>query len=93
MTLIKVVCLRCNHNWIPRVEEVKWCPKCKSPYWNKQKIKNSGPHKKSIDKQKVIKYIIIYGGQLRGRALRLGNISGLTYRLDELPIKERLDNL
>ena len=36
MTLIKVVCLRCNHNWIPRVEEVKWCPKCK-PLTDKQK--------------------------------------------------------
>jgi Zn finger protein HypA/HybF involved in hydrogenase expression len=40
-------CLRCEHRWIPRVEleqlegEIKElpkiCPKCKSPYWYKNK--------------------------------------------------------
>ena len=37
-------CLRCNHEWIPRVElsqlegfikqTPRICPKCKSPYWD-----------------------------------------------------------
>ena len=33
-------CLRCGHTWIPRMEELPVaCPRCKSPYWNKE----SGP--------------------------------------------------
>ena len=33
-------CGRCGHEWIPRTkidEEPLICPKCKSPYWNKQR--------------------------------------------------------
>ena len=31
-------CERCEHEWIPRNEEIPIiCPKCKSPYWNKPK--------------------------------------------------------
>ncbi len=30
----KLKCQRCNHEWLPRVEEVKECPKCKSRNWN-----------------------------------------------------------
>ena len=28
-------CLRCGHNWVPKKTEVRLCPKCKSPYWDK----------------------------------------------------------
>ncbi|HQG81542.1 MAG TPA: hypothetical protein PLC37_11015 [Smithellaceae bacterium] len=28
-------CLRCGHTWTPRQEEVRICPKCKSPYWDR----------------------------------------------------------
>jgi hypothetical protein len=32
-------CGRCQHEWVPRDpdsnEEPRYCPKCKSPYWNK----------------------------------------------------------
>lgn len=27
-------CERCNHEWIPKKEEVRRCAKCKSPYWD-----------------------------------------------------------
>lgn len=30
-----LTCKRCNHAWLPRVLEVKECPKCKSRNWNK----------------------------------------------------------
>jgi len=30
----KISCKRCKHEWTPRKEEVKVCPKCKSPYWD-----------------------------------------------------------
>jgi predicted Zn-ribbon and HTH transcriptional regulator len=32
-------CKRCGWKWIPRNKEQKpiICPKCKNPYWNKEK--------------------------------------------------------
>ena len=30
-----IKCLRCGHSWQPRKAEVRFCPKCKSPYFNK----------------------------------------------------------
>lgn len=31
----KTQCKRCMHFWIPRVEDIKECPKCKSRVWDK----------------------------------------------------------
>jgi hypothetical protein len=44
MAIEKLKCLRCNHEWYPRSDEIpRTCPnrKCHSPYWNKprQKVK------------------------------------------------------
>ena len=34
-------CNRCGHSWYSRTpNEPKVCPKCKSPYWNKKRVKN-----------------------------------------------------
>lgn len=30
-------CNKCEHEWFPRVSDVKECPKCKSRAWNKTK--------------------------------------------------------
>lgn len=35
--LNKLKCCRCKHEWIPRKEEVRICPKCKSPYWDRER--------------------------------------------------------
>lgn len=33
-------CYRCGHKWLPRENELPAvCPKCKSPYWNRPKVK------------------------------------------------------
>jgi len=32
-------CKRCKHKWIEKMENPTVCPKCKSPYWNKDKNK------------------------------------------------------
>ena len=34
-------CERCGHEWIPNDinTEPRVCPKCKSPYWNKPRIR------------------------------------------------------
>ena len=34
-------CKRCGHTWIPRKEKPITCPKCRSPYWDKER-KNGG---------------------------------------------------
>lgn len=36
--MVKNKCTRCGHEWVQRkIIAPKTCPKCKSPYWNKQK--------------------------------------------------------
>lgn len=30
-------CERCEHKWVPRQKEIRICPKCKSPYWDKKR--------------------------------------------------------
>jgi len=38
ITIPKRKCLRCGYNWALRKEqEPIICPKCKSPYWNKER--------------------------------------------------------
>jgi predicted Zn-ribbon and HTH transcriptional regulator len=38
MIIGKNKCQRCGWEWMPRtLEKAIICPKCKSPYWNKQK--------------------------------------------------------
>jgi len=37
----QVTCQRCNHKWYPRSPEVVICPKCKSPYWDKKKVRTA----------------------------------------------------
>jgi len=33
----KLECKRCGHQWIPRTDDVRQCPKCKSAHWDKEK--------------------------------------------------------
>jgi len=35
----KMKCLRCGHTWIARKkeEEIRICPRCKSPYFNRER--------------------------------------------------------
>lgn len=35
MKLIRLQCKRCGHEWIPRQDEVRMCPKCKSIWYDK----------------------------------------------------------
>lgn len=37
----KLKCTRCGHEWIPRGNKLPTiCPKCKNPYWNRQRVRN-----------------------------------------------------
>ena len=37
----KLDCKRCGHKWVPRQTEIRICPKCKSPYWDREKKNDS----------------------------------------------------
>ena len=39
MKLKKLKCKRCGHEWVPRIEQVMECSKCRSPRWNMEKGK------------------------------------------------------
>jgi len=36
----KCTCKRCRYTWTPRIEpeNVRQCPRCKSPAWNKERL-------------------------------------------------------
>jgi len=36
--IYKIECKRCGHRWIPRKTDIRMCPKCKSPYWDRDRI-------------------------------------------------------
>jgi len=44
----ELICKRCGHNWIPRQRDVSICPKCKSPYWNKEITRPNAFQKKEL---------------------------------------------
>ena len=33
----KVECNRCGHKWVPRISSPAVCPKCHSPYWDRER--------------------------------------------------------
>jgi len=37
INIIKLKCKRCEHVWVPTQEEIRICPKCKSPYWDRER--------------------------------------------------------
>lgn len=30
----KIKCLQCGHEWLPRTDDVRQCPKCQSKFWD-----------------------------------------------------------
>lgn len=45
----ELCCKRCGYTWIPRIRDVRICPKCKSARWNEEprKGKVHVKHRKS----------------------------------------------
>jgi predicted Zn-ribbon and HTH transcriptional regulator len=41
-------CKRCGWNWSPRTSDVRRCPKCKSFYWDLERIKVIKLAKKAV---------------------------------------------
>ena len=39
LELVKVKCLKCGYEWIPRVPDPRSCPKCGSLRWDEPKVK------------------------------------------------------
>jgi len=44
--IIKVKCLRCGHEWVPRQSVIRVCPKCHSPYWDKPRVRKKRKRRK-----------------------------------------------
>lgn len=39
--VIKLKCKKCDYEWVPRKEDVRQCPRCKTAYWDSEReIKN-----------------------------------------------------
>ena len=36
--ITKIICKRCDHEWVARSSDVRRCPKCKSFYWDRKKM-------------------------------------------------------
>jgi hypothetical protein len=51
MTLL-LSCLRCSHSWLRRnlTSEPKFCPRCHSPYWNRQRKAQGNPRTSAQEK-------------------------------------------
>jgi Zn finger protein HypA/HybF involved in hydrogenase expression len=48
----ELTCLRCNHKWHPRTEDVRQCPSCKTSHWDTIKTDNIGKRKNNKKKDK-----------------------------------------
>ena len=49
--IIELKCEKCGHKWIPKIEDVRQCPKCKSARWDEKcpfKIKLIEKHKNNL---------------------------------------------
>ncbi len=43
----QLTCMRCGYSWNPRIEIVRTCPGCRSPYWDVPRLRKA--------KEKVVK--------------------------------------
>jgi hypothetical protein len=34
---LQLTCKQCGHSWLPKAFQGKICPRCKSPYWDKER--------------------------------------------------------
>lgn len=37
ITLPVLTCRKCGYEWIPRQNDIRMCPNCKTTYWNEEK--------------------------------------------------------
>ncbi len=78
----KLSCQRCSYQWVPRKTEVRVCPKCHSPYWDKNRLESVNKqvsHTETIKEilneivRRIVKAcnpekIILFGSHATGRA-------------------------
>lgn len=56
----KLICKKCNYEWVPRGTEVRLCPGCKTSYWDVErkqykKLMKSERVKVSTERDKIKK--------------------------------------
>src|SRR3990172_8791406 len=47
--ITKIICKRCDHEWVARSSDVRRCPKCKSFYWDRKRCSKCKGTKKIRD--------------------------------------------
>jgi predicted Zn-ribbon and HTH transcriptional regulator len=51
-TISQKTCNRCGHAWFPQAPgEPRRCPRCRSPYWNKARVRKDWPKAKMAKKR------------------------------------------
>lgn len=78
LNLLNLKCRRCLHKWVPRTAEVRVCPRCHSPYWDKGKGERQGqakPNQGVMEEmvRRIVKAcdpdrIILFGSHATGHA-------------------------
>lgn len=77
--LSQLECSRCSHRWVPRKREIRVCPKCHSPYWDRPRGEtaagSANPIQDKLDEivRRIVKEcdpekIILFGSHATGRA-------------------------
>ena len=87
MTLPRLKCTRCEHEWIPRADQgPKRCPVCKSPYWDRPRSAAWGKlaKKRTGDRDKTTNT-----KRMEGRELHLFTWAEAEKRLDDFELKKR----
>ena len=70
-------CLRCGYEWIPRQpKKPKYCARCNSPYWDRLKVKQSGPQRKAEPSWMTKAYELDSGVRVFGKGkIKIENLS------------------
>ena len=91
-TVEQLKCQRCGHEWYPNSQaQPKVCPKCKSPYWNVQRgketpltvsgVRQAITERDVIDRREGALYMAV-GGEIEDRS---GRMSGGTVSYGRTP--------
>ena len=42
LKILKLKCAKCGKEWVPRIQDPKWCPGCRTTYWKESDRNEDG---------------------------------------------------
>ena len=79
----KLKCVRCGHEWYPRLPEIRICPKCKSAFWDRErKQKNTLEGKSSAPRRREKGESMNIGEEIK-RGVVVPNFEPVPWRREE----------